>query len=224
MILAVLLIISYSSEKKAAGFQRGIAETDEETAAAMSEEEIKVYPYLKIGCVLLKGIPVTFLATISAIIGSVTLGLLVGLGQISYNQIINRISSVHVEMIRGIPLLVQLIFIYFALGKIFKLEGIFAAIALGMTRGQALRLVVLPQAVRVIFPAIGNEFIAMLKDSSLVSVLALPDLLRRGREYVSRTFQSLKTYAMVALIYLIITLLLSRIAGLLEERMKKNER
>ncbi len=59
-----------------------------------------------------------------------------------------------------------------------------AAIALGLSRGQALRKVILPQTMKIILPAIGNEFIAMLKDSSLVSVIALRDILRRGREYI----------------------------------------
>ena len=73
---------------------------------------------------------------------------------------------------------------------------------------------------KIILPAIGNEFIAMLKDSSLVSVIALRDILRRGREYISRTFLSLETMLIVALIYLIITLVLSRIVAMMEERFK----
>lgn len=71
-------------------------------------------------------------------------------------------------------------------------------------------------------PAIGNEFISMLKDSSLVSTIALADILRKGREYISRTFLSLETMLIVALIYLIITLVLSRLVGMLEERLHEN--
>ena len=97
-----------------------------------------------------------------------------------------------------------------------------AAIALGLSRSQAFRYIILPQTVKVILPAIGNEFISMLKDSSLVSAVALSDILRKGREYISRTFLSLETMLVVALIYLIITLILSRLVGLLEERLHKN--
>jgi polar amino acid transport system permease protein len=97
-----------------------------------------------------------------------------------------------------------------------------AAIALGLSRSQAFRYVILPQTVKVILPAIGNEFISMLKDSSLVSTIALSDILRKGREYISRTFLSLETMLVVALIYLIITLLLSRLVGILEERLHQN--
>jgi polar amino acid transport system permease protein len=208
-------------------------------------------PFKDIFYITVKGVPVTFQVTVFAILGSLVLGLFCGLGQVSRSRMLNTLAGVYVELIRGIPLLVQLIFIYYALGRFFQIEGLIAAIialsicygaymgeifragiqavpkgqmeaaiALGMSRGQALRKVILPQTMKIILPAIGNEFIAMLKDSSLVSVIALRDILRRGREYISRTFLSLETMLMVALIYLVITLLLSRIVALMEERMK----
>jgi polar amino acid transport system permease protein len=99
-----------------------------------------------------------------------------------------------------------------------------AARSLGMTYMQAMRHVILPQAIRRILPPLGNDFIAMLKDSSLVSVIALRDILRRGREHVSRTFLSLETYAVVALVYLVFTLILSKLVAMMEDRMKKHER
>ena len=210
-----------------------------------------IYRDIFITCI--KGAPVTFEITISAILGAVLIGTLTGLGSVSKNRLINMISGIYVELIRGIPLLVQLIFIYFALGSLIHVEGMIAAIialaicfgaymgeivragiqaipkgqmeaatALGMSRTQAFVYVILPQTFKVILPAIGNEFISMLKDSSLVSTLAISDILRRGREYISRTFLSLETMLMVALIYLIITLVLSRLVGLLEERLHKN--
>jgi len=188
-----------------------------------------------------------------AIIGAIFIGLFVGLGSVSKNRFINMLSGVYVEFIRGIPLLVQLIFIYYAMGRVFQIEGIFAAtialsicfgayigeivragiqaiprgqmeaaIALGLSRGQAFRCVIIPQTIKVILPAIGNEFISMVKDSSLVSTIALSDILRKGREYISRTFLSLETMFIVALVYLVITLLLSRLVGILEERLHKN--
>ncbi len=212
-------------------------------------------PYSQVFRVVIKGTPLTFGVTLGAISGSVLLGLFTGLGQIAKVRILQLISGVYVEMIRGIPLLVQLIFIYFALGKFFQLDGIPAAVialsvcygaymgeifragieaipkgqmeaalAVGLSRAQAMRYIIMPQTLKIIIPAIGNEFIAMLKDSSLVSVIALRDILRRGREYVSRTFLSLETYAMVALVYLVCTLILSRIVASIEDRMKRHER
>ncbi len=210
-------------------------------------------PYLHILKICASGIPVTFECTILAIIGAIVLGTICGLGSVSKKQVFNRISGIYVELIRGIPLLVQLIFIYYALGKLAHIEGMAAAViamavcfgaymgeivrsgiqaipkgqmeaavALGMSRAQAFSTIILPQAVKVILPSIGNEFISMLKDSSLVSTIALSDILRRGKEYISRTFQSLETMLVVALIYLIITLMLSRLVGLMEERLNSN--
>ncbi len=207
-------------------------------------------PYLKILTFLPDGILVTFQVTVMAIIFATFIGLMTGLGQISRNTAFNRIATVYVELIRGIPLLVQLFYIYFALGKFLNIQGMAAAviamavcygaymgeifragiqsipkgqmeaaIALGMSRGQALRLIILPQTMRVILPAIGNEFIALLKDSSLVSVLAISDLLRRGREFASTTFLYFEAYTMVALVYLVFTLFLSRLVAIMEERM-----
>ena len=96
-----------------------------------------------------------------------------------------------------------------------------AALALGMTRGQAMRTIILPQTIRIVLPPIGNEFIALLKDSSLVSILAVSDLLRRGREYASKTFFYFETYTVVALIYLVITLFFSRLVAIMEERLSR---
>jgi polar amino acid transport system permease protein len=93
-----------------------------------------------------------------------------------------------------------------------------AARSLGMSYFQAMRYIILPQAVRVILPPIGNEFIALLKDSALVSVLAVSDLTRRGREYMARTFESLETWAVVALVYLVLTLFLARIVAIIERK------
>ena len=210
-------------------------------------------PYRLIFLTCLRGAPVTFEVTIFSIIGAVIIGTFTGLGSVSKRRWINMICGVYVELIRGIPLLVQLIFIYYAVGSLFHVEGMIAAIfslsvcfgaymgeivragiqaipkgqmeaaiALGMSRAQAFRYIILPQTIKVILPAIGNEFISMLKDSSLVSVLSLEDILRCGRMYISRTFLSLETMLVVALIYLIITLVLSRLVGLLEERLHKN--
>jgi polar amino acid transport system permease protein len=87
-----------------------------------------------------------------------------------------------------------------------------------------MRLVILPQTMRIILPPIGNEFIALLKDSSLVSIVAVSDLLRRGREYASTTFYYFESYTMVALIYLVITLFFSKAVAIMEERLEHRGR
>jgi polar amino acid transport system permease protein len=93
-----------------------------------------------------------------------------------------------------------------------------AARSLGMSYPQAMRFVILPQAVRVVLPPLGNDFISMLKDSALISVLALPDLLQLGRLYVSRTFRAFEGYNTVAILYLMMTLFLSMMVRIIERR------
>lgn len=98
-----------------------------------------------------------------------------------------------------------------------------AARSLGMSYPQAMRHVVLPQAIRVVLPPLGNDFIAMLKDSALISVLALPDLLQLGRLFVSRTFRAFEGYNSVAVLYLLMTLFLSTLVRIVERRTKLPE-
>ncbi len=210
----------------------------------------KPKPYYEILKFLPDGILITFEVTIASIIVTIPIGLITGLGRLSKNKTINLIASTYVEIIRGIPLLVQLFFIYFALGEFVQLPDLTAAIiamsvcygaymgevfragidaidkgqteaarSLGFNPRQTMFLVVLPQAWRTILPPVGNEFIALLKDSSLVSILAVSELLRRGREYASVTFEYFEAYLMVALIYLCITLLMSKAVSIMEARL-----
>ncbi|KAK2146799.1 hypothetical protein LSH36_583g02331 [Paralvinella palmiformis] len=182
------------------------------------------------------------------------IGFFSGLGQIARNRLLNTISTVYVEVVRGIPLLVQLMYLYYGLGKLLSigelpaaiaaisicyaayLSEIFragiaaipkgqmeAALALGFSRKKALFYLIIPQTFRMILPPLGNQFIALLKDSSLVSILAVSDLLRRGREFASVSFKYFETYTLVALIYLIITLFLSKLVALLEDKFSYEE-
>ncbi|KAA0891813.1 amino acid ABC transporter permease [Oryzomonas rubra] len=207
-------------------------------------------PYYEIFKFVPDGILVTFKVTFGAILLATCIGLITGLGRISDNRFINGVASLYVEVIRGIPLLVQIFYIYYALGRFVKIPDMLsaiiamavcygaymgevfragiqsipkgqmeAALSLGMSRGQAMRQVILPQAFKVVLPPIGNEFIALLKDSSLVSILAVSDLLRRGREYASETFSYFETYTVIALIYLVMTLFFSKLIGIMEERL-----
>ena len=213
------------------------------------------HPYRDIIFFLPDGILKTFEVTLLSIACALVVGLIAGLGRISRIVVFNRIATIYVEIIRGIPLLVQIFYIYYALGKIIQVPDIFAAviamticygaylgeifragiqsihrgqmeaaIALGLTRGQALRRIILPQTVRVVLPPLGNEFIALLKDSSLVSILAVSDLLRRGREYASKTFDYFEAFTVVALVYLVMTLFFSRMVAMMEERMNRRGR
>ena len=216
---------------------------------------LKPDPYREIVSFIGDGLVITFQMTIVSMTFALILGLFAGLGRTSRSLSVNVITSLYVEMIRGIPLLVQLFWIYYALSRFVRLGPNISAVlglticygayigetfragiqsipkgqmeaarALGLTRTQAMRHVIVPQAIRVVLPPVGNEFIAMLKDSSLVSVLAISDMLRRGREYASRTFAYFETYTMVALVYLLVTLVFSRVVFYIEQGMSRQGR
>jgi polar amino acid transport system permease protein len=96
-----------------------------------------------------------------------------------------------------------------------------AAASLGLTRLQAFRLVVLPQAVRVVLPPLGNDFVSMIKDSALVSSLGVQDITQLGKVYSASTFLFFETYNLVAFLYLVMTIGLSLLVRLLEARLKR---
>ncbi|TLN23088.1 amino acid ABC transporter permease [bacterium] len=223
-------------------------------------------PYNRILVFLKDGVWVTVKITLVSFLLVMVLGLFVGLARLSKNTIVRGIATVYVEVIRGIPMMVQIIFWYFAspaivqeLGMAMHSESLMnfrpdgttmaifgltfgyaaymsevyragiqsisrgqmeAARSLGMNYIQAMRYVILPQAIRVILPPVGNEFITLLKDTALVSAVAVPDLTRRGREFQASTFVIIETWVMVALVYLVMTLLATRLVSWVEKRSK----
>lgn len=233
-------------------------------------------PFQEIILFLSDGILVTLKLTIVSFFFILLVGMLGGLGRVSSNRIVKGIASLYVEIVRGIPVLVWLLWIWFALPQVLDRSGTWvsgfapsigalistikldpftaavigftvaygaymtevfragiqsiakgqmeAARSLGMNYIQAMRYIVLPQAVRVILPPVGNEFVTLLKDSSLVSVLAVSDLTRRGREFVARSFLSFDTFTMVALIYLMMTLFFTRVFSAVERQMTVEKR
>ncbi|MGB2954401.1 MAG: amino acid ABC transporter permease [Anaerolineales bacterium] len=98
-----------------------------------------------------------------------------------------------------------------------------AARSLGMSYGQSMRYVILPQAIRNVLPALGNDFVAMVKDSSLVSVLAVRDITQVSRLYAGSTFRYRESYVTLAVLYLTMTVVLSLVVQLVERRLKTHE-
>lgn len=212
-----------------------------------------------------RGIFLTIIVTLSSYSLALMVGLIIGLFRVSSNPILHNVGAFYVELVRGIPLLVVLLFFAFVGGflvrdistsligvdilqpldkietavlgdesflseaviglafgygaftaEVFRagIESIHrgqmeAARSLGMSYLESMRFVILPQAIRVVLPPLGNEFIAMLKDSSLISVLALPELLQVARQIASREFQARPAYTTVAWVYIVLTFVLS---------------
>ena len=207
---------------------------------------------------ILGGVPLTFIISIASIAVAVVLATLGSLGRLSGNPVIYGIASFYVSLVRGTPLIVQLLFFYLALPQIWEgfasidlvvlgisalafnygayMTEIFragiqavprgqieAASALGMHERTIMRRIVLPQAVRIITPAIGNEFIAMIKDSALVSIITVQELLWRAQEIGQSNFRSLDTLLLAALVYWIMTIILSLFQDRLEKRLAASE-
>ncbi len=202
--------------------------------------------YLETYHFLAPAVIVTIELAVAAYALAMVLGLFAAFGQLSKHPVPYTIARLYVEVVRGVPLLVQLIYIAFVvtpvladltgirglrndmvraisglgigygayLAEIYRagIESIprgqtEAARSLGMTPWQAMRHIVLPQAIRVILPPLGNDFVSMLKDSSLASVISVTELTYSGSLLNARTFRSFETYNVVALLYLIMTLI-----------------
>ncbi len=227
-------------------------------------------PYWRIIRFVSDGIVVTVGVTVTSFILTLIVGLITALGRLSKNKFICGISTIYVEVARGIPLLVQLLFWYFAFPSVIQSLGRLihyqpmerylanpfamaiigltfcysaymseiyragiqsipkgqneAARSLGMSHNQALRYIILPQAIKVILPPVGNEFISLLKDSSLVSVVSVADMTRRGREFMAANFIPVETWMMIALLYLVMTLISARIVAWIERKTQTEDR
>jgi len=233
------------------------------------------------------GVATTLRITVLAFPISTVIGLFVGLARLSKNIVLYTLSTLYIEVVRGVPLLVLILMIAFGLTPIFVelinnlgnwgltwagtsfLNGLFsglsnfsirsvsselravialsigygafeaevfragiqsigkgqmeAARSLGMSYVMAMRLIILPQAIRRILPPLGNDFIALLKDSSLVTVLAVNDLTQLTRLRRSATFRPMEAFYVATFLYLSMTLLLSGVVRYLERRMKISE-
>lgn len=230
------------------------------------------------------GVIITLRVTLIAYAIALVIGLLAGLGRVSKNLIIYNAATLYVQVMRGLPILVTILYIAFVVipgmvgltnslgayladvgilpaGNIltklgnrregfevgFEIRAIIAlavsygafsaeifragiesigrgqmeaARSLGMSYFEAMRYIILPQAVRRVLPPLGNDFIAMLKESSLVSALGVQDITQLGRLYSATSFQYLKTYNVVAFLYLTMTIMLSLGVKGMEKRLK----
>jgi polar amino acid transport system permease protein len=230
-----------------------------------------------------EGIATTIRVTVIAYGLSLLGGLVLGLGRVSKNVIYYNLATLYVEVMRGIPMLVIILYgafvvvplsldlinglgnwmvriaLFAGLGRTFQqidiqqvdmsaraIAGLAmgyaafeaevfragiqsiekgqmeAARSLGMTYIQAMRYVILPQALRRVLPPLGNDLIAMLKDSSLISVLAVRDITQLGKLYRARSFRSFEAYNTMAFLYLSMTLSLSMLVKFIERKMGRD--
>ncbi|MFJ7928602.1 amino acid ABC transporter permease [Peribacillus sp. NPDC096622] len=197
----------------------------------------------------LLGFKNTIMSSLVALVASLILGVLIAIMRIAPIKPLNWLGTVYVEFIRNIPLLIITFFFFLGLklsglyaGTLaltiytssFIAEAIRAGIlsvpkgqmeaarSSGLTYGQAMRLVILPQAVKIVIPPLGNQFINLVKNSSILAVVAGLDLMYHGDLISSRTFVVFDVYIFVAAFYLILTIPLSFGVGYLEKRLAKS--
>lgn len=204
---------------------------------------------------LISGITTTIYISIISILIAMVVGLLVAIPAITKNKYLSYINVFYVEVVRSVPLLVLILWVYYGLpiltGFSFSpfVSGIIAlsisesafmaeifrgginaikktqweaATSLGLNFSKKLKLVILPQAFKVILPALGNQFVYVLKMSSLVSIIGISDLTRKANELVVSTYRPLEIYTFLILEYLILILIVSYFVRKLEKKLKKN--
>ena len=202
---------------------------------------------------LVSGITTTIYISIVSIILAMIIGLIVALPSLSNNKFLSYFNIAYVEIVRAIPLLVLILWIYYGLpimlGVSFSpfVSGIIALTisesafqaeifraginsiskgqheiseSLGMGFWKKMRLVILPQAIKVVLPAMGNQFVYFLKMSSLVSIIGIADLTRKANELVTTTYRPLEIYTFLILEYLVLILVVSYFVRKLENKLK----
>ncbi len=220
-----------------------------------------VNPYSKSGWINLKflmsGYYFTLLLSFTSILISIVVGLLIALPGLSKNPWLRNFNRVYVEIVRSVPILVLILWVYYGLPPMTGLEinvfwagvialalsdsafqaEIFRAGIQSIDRGQyeashsislnykdTMRFVILPQAIRRILPALGNQLVYMLKMSSLVSVIGMQELTRKANELVVTEYRPLEIYTILVLEYLVLILVVSAGVRWLERRLKSDER
>lgn len=202
---------------------------------------------------LMTGLYYTLLISIIGLLIGFALGAIFGLGRVAENKFAYIISTIYIEIIRGTPVLVQAIWIFFALPLIIQhdMDSIVAGVivialnsgayiaeivrgavesiekgqmeagrSLGLNRRQTMRHIIWPQALKRMIPPLGNQFIISIKDTSLLSVILVPELIFQGRLIAANHFNAVEIYTAVALFYLAITLTLSFVLRIIERRLR----
>ena len=198
----------------------------------------------------LRGWLVTIGLSLAALVLSALVGLLAAMGLASRFRLVEALARVYVELVRGTPLLVQLLVGFYVVANAVGLENRYvvgvlvlalfsgaymaeifraglasipagqrdAARAIGLTPWQSLRLVILPQAVRLVLPPVAGQLVSLVKDSSLLSVIAVSEFTLAAQQVNSLTYSTLECYLPLAAGYLLLTLPLSALARHLERR------
>ena len=209
---------------------------------------------------LTDGLMNTLLITLFAVIIGLLLGFIIAMIRATHDKtgklkVLNLISKVYLTVIRGTPVVVQLLIIYFVIFASVNIDKLFVAVlafglnsaayvaeivrsgimsvdkgqfeagsSLGLGYNQTMITIILPQAFKNILPALANEFIVLLKETSVSGYIAIADLTKGGDIIRSQTYEAFMPLIAVALIYLVIVMFLTFLVGKLERRLAKNDK
>ena len=225
-----------------------------QAAKSMKKSTAKKDPF-KYAPYFIKGIELTLVITIFSVLIGVILGTILALMRLSSHLALKIPAICYIELIRGTPQMVQILFVYFGIGAIIQnmsalLAGIIAiglnsgayvaedirsginslpvgqaeaARSLGLSKAATYRYVVIPQAIKNIWPALGNEFITLLKDSSLVSIIGVAETMYQTQLVQTSTYQGVFPLVVAMAIYFIMTFTLTRILSYMERRMNYHD-
>ncbi len=206
-----------------------------------------------------EGLTVTLRVTLFAVILGIVIGFLIAVVRSTYDKtgkmkVLNFVCSVYLTVIRGTPVVVQLLIIYFVIFGTVDISKILVAImafginsgayvaeifrsgimsidngqfeagrSLGFNYSQTMRYIIMPQAFKNVLPALGNEFIVLLKETSVSGYIALQDLTKGGDIIRSRTYDAFMPLLAVALIYLVMVMIFTRLVNMLERRLRNSD-
>ena len=195
---------------------------------------------------IVNGLGTTLQITFFAVILGIALGFLIAVIRSTYDKtgkgkILNFLAKVYLTVIRGTPVLVQLLIIYFVVFASVDINKIIVAVmafgimsiddgqfeagrSLGFNYTQTMIYIILPQALKNVLPALANEFIVLLKETSVSGYIAIQDLTKGGDIIRSQTYNALFPLLMVAAIYLIMVLFFEKLVSILERRLRNSER
>ena len=203
---------------------------------------------------LLGGLRLTILIALFGIIIAVILGIIVCIMQLCHVKVLNKISTLYITIIRGMPLMILALFLYFGviknalplvasaslilglnasayLAEIFRGgiqaidEGqIEAARSLGLSSSKTMRLVVFPQAIKIMIPSLMNQFITSLKDTAILSAISVNELTMTARTIIARNFKAFELYSYAAIIYVILITVLTILSKKVEKKLAYDKR
>ena len=195
---------------------------------------------------LLRGLGYTLLLTFFALLLGIALGVVVSLVRVSWDKtgremrgpgrivlaIANAIAKVYLTVIRGTPVVVQIMIMFFVIFSSSRNKVLVGFLSFGINSGAyvaeiiraGIMSIILPQAFKNVLPALGNEFIVLLKETAVVGYIGLADLTYAGNTIGGATYEYLYPLLAVAVIYLILVIIFSRLVGRLERRLRSSER